>query len=102
MSTLAKEYTSHFTNYPRNLLEIKSERGLHPTQKPVALFEYLIQTYTNPGELVLDSCIGSGTTAIACINTGRDFIGYELDGNYYTAACERIQEAQKQCHLTNT
>ena len=66
-------------HYPRQLLEINCERGLHPTQKPVALFEYLIRTYTNPGELVLDACIGSGTTAVACIRSARDYIGFELD-----------------------
>ena len=63
--------------------------GLHPTQKPIALFEYLIKTYTNEGDLVLDNCIGSGTTAIACINTGRNFIGIEKDEKYYNVANER-------------
>ena len=65
---------------------------LHPTQKPVALFEYLIKTYTNPGELVLDNCMGSGTTAIACMNTGRDFLGFEMDKGYYDIACKRIED----------
>lgn len=88
--TLSKEYTSHFTNYPKNLLEVKSERGLHPTQKPVELFEYLILTYTNPGELVLDSCMGSGTTAVACIQSGRSYIGFELDQTFYSTAQNRI------------
>ncbi len=64
---------------------------IHPTQKPVALFEYLIRTYTNPGELVLDNCIGSGTTAIACLNSGRSYIGFELDPEYHRAATERIR-----------
>lgn len=68
-------------------------RGLHPTQKPVALFEYLIKTYTNKGETVLDNCIGSGTTAIACINTNRNYIGFELDAHYCDIANERIQKA---------
>lgn len=67
---------------------------LHPTQKPVALFEYLIKTYTNPGELVLDNCMGSGTTAIACMNTGRNFIGFEMDKGYYDIACKRIEEQE--------
>ena len=67
--------------------------GKHPTQKPVALFEYLIKTYTNEGDLVLDNCMGSGTTAIACINTNRNFIGFELDKHYYDIAKERIQKA---------
>lgn len=65
--------------YPRSVLRIASEgRVFHPTQKPVALFEYLIRTYAHPGDVVLDNCMGSGTTAIACINTGRRFIGFEL------------------------
>jgi site-specific DNA-methyltransferase (adenine-specific) len=66
---------------------------LHPTQKPIALFEYLIKTYTNKGETVLDNCIGSGTTAIAAINTNRNFIGFELDKHYCDIANERIQKA---------
>jgi site-specific DNA-methyltransferase (adenine-specific) len=66
-------------------------RGLHPTQKPVALFEYLIKTYTNPGETVLDNCMGSGTTAIACLNTDRNFVGFEKDPDYYLKAQVRIQ-----------
>lgn len=82
-----KQYVSH---YPKNLLTFKCERGLHPTQKPVALFEYLIKTYTNPGELVLDNCMGSGTTAIACLRTGRHFTGFELDPQYHAKAQERI------------
>lgn len=58
----------------------------HPTQKPVALFEYLIKTYTNEGDLVLDNCMGSGHTAIAAMNTGRNFLGFEKDKNYYEIA----------------
>ncbi len=69
------------------------ESGLHPTQKPVALFEYLIKTYTNENELVLDNCIGSGTTAIACINTNRNFIGFEISKEYCNIANERIRKA---------
>ena len=79
---------------PCSILEIeggnKSEKGLHPTQKPVTLMEYLIKTYTNEGELVLDNCIGSGTTAIACINTNRNYIGFELDKGYFEIAQNRI------------
>jgi site-specific DNA-methyltransferase (adenine-specific) len=78
--------------YPRSVLKVASEsRPIHPTQKPVALFEYLIRTYTNPGDLVLDSCMGSGTTAIACLNTGRDFIGFELDREFFRLAKQRIE-----------
>jgi len=80
---------TEFTNYPRNLLEFNCERGLHPTQKPVALMEYLIKTYTNPGEAVLDSCMGSGTTKVAARNTGRNFIGFEIDLNYFETAKNR-------------
>jgi len=79
--------------YPRSIQRFNRERGLHPTQKPVALFEYLIKTYTKKGETVLDNCIGSGTTAIACINTGRNFIGFEIDRHYCDIANERIQKA---------
>ncbi len=71
----------------------KSNRAVHPTQKPVELMEYLIKTYTNEGDTVLDNCMGSGTTAIACINTDRNFIGFELDKHYYDIAKERIQKA---------
>lgn len=88
--TLGNEYTQLYTNYPRQVLNIKTERGLHPTQKPVELFKYLIKTYTNEGELVLDNCIGSGTTAIACINTGRNFLGFELSETHYATAVKRI------------
>ena len=69
-------------------------RYLHPTQKPVALFEYLIKTYTQPGELVLDNCSGSGTTAIACLNTQRDFILIEKDEEYYELSKKRILDHQ--------
>ena len=68
------------------------ERGLHPTQKPVKLLELLIKTYTNEGEVVLDNCIGSGTTAIAAINTNRNFIGIELQEEYYKLAKNRINK----------
>jgi site-specific DNA-methyltransferase (adenine-specific) len=83
--------------YPVSILKFatdKQKSSLHPTQKPVALFEYLIKTYTNESDIVLDNCIGSGTTAIACINTNRNFIGFELDENYYNIANERIKSAQ--------
>lgn len=89
------EYTSRFTNYPKNILEFNTERGLHPTQKPVALLEYLIKTYTNEGETVLDNCMGSGSTGVACGNIGRKFIGIELDTEYFDIAKERIDNAFK-------
>ncbi len=83
------------TRYPKTVQKIKREFGLHPTQKPVALFEYLIKTYTNEGETVLDNCMGSGTTAVACINTNRNYIGFELDEGYYDIANERISKTLK-------
>jgi site-specific DNA-methyltransferase (adenine-specific) len=86
-----EEYMREYTNYPTSILEFVSERGLHPTQKPVALFEYLIRTYTNEGEIVLDNCIGSGTTAIACMNTKRNYIGFELNKEYFDIAEKRIK-----------
>ena len=65
----------------------------HPTQKPVALLEYLVKTYTNEGDTVLDNCMGSGSTGVACVNTGRRFIGMELDEKYFEIAKKRIKEA---------
>ena len=88
-----KEYVQTHTGYPQSIVEFPAERGLHPTQKPVALMEYLIRTYTNEGETVLDNCMGSGTTAVACINTNRNYIGFELDKHYCEIANERIQKA---------
>jgi site-specific DNA-methyltransferase (adenine-specific) len=83
-------------NYPSNLLEFKNDTdGLHPTQKPVALYEYLIKTYTNPGDTVLDFCMGSGTTGVAAIRTSRNFIGIEKEANYFEIAQRRITEAQQ-------
>lgn len=72
---------------------------LHPTQKPVALLEYLIKTYTNPGEVVLDNCMGSGSTGVACVNTGRRFIGMELDPGYFEIAQKRIGEAREAVNI---
>lgn len=79
--------------YPRSVQLFSTDKqksSLHPTQKPVALFEYLIRTYSNEGETVLDNCMGSGTTAVACMNTNRSYIGFELDRDYYELANERI------------
>jgi len=77
---------------PSSVQKFNTEVGLHPTQKPVSLFEYLIKTYTNKGETVLDNCIGSGTTAIACINTGRNFIGIEKEQEYFDIATKRVSD----------
>ena len=79
----------------------KPNRAVHPTQKPVALFEYLIKTYTNKNETVLDNCMGSGTTAIACMNTGRNYIGFEIDKTYYEKSLERIKNRATQTDVFN-
>jgi DNA modification methylase len=82
------------SNYPRQLIEIQSEgKTVHPTQKPVALMEYLIKTYTMEGETVLDFTMGSGTTGVACKRLGRSFIGIEKDEKYFAIAKERIDNA---------
>lgn len=81
--------------YPTTVLKFSKESGCHPTQKPVALMEYLIKTYTNEGETVLDNCMGSGTTGVACVNTNRRFIGIEMDENYFNIAKNRIEGAMK-------
>jgi site-specific DNA-methyltransferase (adenine-specific) len=71
------------TRYPRDVLRFDREIGFHPTQKPVALCEYLIKTYTNEGEIILDNCIGSGTTVVAALKCGRKFIGFETESKDY-------------------
>ena len=86
------------TRYPRSIQRFntdKSKGSLHPTQKPVELLEYLIRTYTNENEVVLDNCMGSGSTGVACINTNRKFIGYELDEKYFNTAKERLGKAHE-------
>lgn len=92
---LSKNYVQEYTNYPRDLVQFKSSNGNkeHPTQKPVALLEYLIKTYTNAGDLVLDNTMGSGSTGVAAVNTDRDFIGIEKDDKYFAIAQERIAKA---------
>jgi len=88
------EYSQTVTDYPRQVLDFSSEGAtVHPTQKPVALMEYLIRTYTNEGDTVLDNTMGSGTTGVACMNTGRDFIGIERDADYFAIAQKRILAA---------
>jgi site-specific DNA-methyltransferase (adenine-specific) len=81
--------------HPKSIITCKKDGKLHPTQKPVALLEYLVKTYTNPGDVVLDNCMGSGSTGVACVNTGRRFIGMELDQGYFDIAVKRIAEARK-------
>lgn len=87
------------TGYPKHLLEFPNvatsgKERVHPTQKPVELLEYLVKTYTNEGDTVLDNCMGSGSTGVAAVNSNRKFIGMELEKNYFNIAIERIKEAQ--------
>ena len=82
---------SNGERYPIDIIEFKKDTGLHPTQKPVALLEYLIKTYTNEGDVVLDNCMGSGSTGVACKKLNRNFIGIELDEKYFNIAKERIE-----------
>jgi len=91
----ARSFDNKGLKYPKSIIEISNANQtgrVHPTQKPVALFEYLIKTYTNEGDLVLDNCAGSFTTAVACINTNRNYVGIEKDENYYNIANERIKK----------
>lgn len=90
------EYKDDGTRFPIQILKFNRENQrnlLHPTQKPVKLLEYLIKTYTNKEMLVLDNCMGSGSTGVACVNTNRNFLGIELDENYFNIADQRIQQA---------
>lgn len=94
-NTVFKETTTVNTGsrLPKRVIDFKQERGLHPTQKPVALMEYLIKTYTNEGDTVLDFCLGSGSTGVAAKNLNRSFIGIEMDETYFNIAKERICNA---------
>ncbi len=98
-SEILRQHTNNGLSYPRAIIKkftnANQNNRLHPTQKPVALLEYLIKTYTLEGETVLDNCMGSGSTGIACINTKRNFIGIEKDDKYFEIAKKRIEE-----HLT--
>ena len=81
--------------YPTSILRFAKDvqfSALHPTQKPIALLQWLVRTYTNPGEIVLDNCMGSGTTAIACLATGRKYIGFEIEQKYYLSMQNRISD----------
>lgn len=89
--SLNNVYVKKYTNYPKSVIDFpRDSKTFHPTQKPVALFEYLIKTYTKEGETVLDNCMGSFTTAIACINTNRNYIGFEMDEEYWKLGNERV------------
>lgn len=94
------EYIMTKTGYPRSVIKFSNvmKEQLHPTQKPLEMFEWLIKLYTNEGDLVLDNCMGSGTTAIACINTNRQYIGFEIEKEYYDLAIDRIN---KHLHTLN-
>lgn len=89
--SLKKKHVVKRTNYPKSIVNFPRQKGFHSTQKPVDLFEYLIRTYTNEGDLVLDNCMGSGTTAIAALNSNRNFIGFEMNENFFNLANERIE-----------
>ena len=93
------EYNQRYTNYPKDRIETNKEKSIHPTQKPVALFEYLIKTYKNEGDLVLDNCAGSGTTGLACQNLKRNYILIEKEPKYYDIILKRLSETQP--YLTN-
>jgi site-specific DNA-methyltransferase (adenine-specific) len=91
--TPGRHHLQRVTNYPKTVLRFSREAGAHPTQKPLALLEYLVRTYTNEGDTVLDFTMGSGTTGAACGNLGRSFIGIEKDAGYFNVARERIEAA---------
>lgn len=86
--------------YPRDVIRIENgnSKSFHPTQKPTRLLDYLIKTYTNSGDLVLDNCMGSGSTGVSCVETGRSFIGMEMDAFYFEIAQQRISEANHNCY----
>ena len=89
------EYVAKLENFPRMVLEIPNEgKTVHPTQKPVALFEYLIKTYTDEGDIVLDNCIGSGTTAVACELNNRKWIGFEIESKYVEVTNKRLEQVR--------
>lgn len=99
-----KDYDSDM-RYPTSIISFSKDiqhSAIHPTQKPVALIEWLIRTYTNPGNIILDNCSGSGTTAIACINTGRRYICYEKDPDYYRLSMKRVEEHLRTTGLNDT
>ena len=99
-----KNRKQEYSNFNRQTLKFSNEYNVgpftHPTQKPVALLEYLIKTYTNDGETVLDNTCGSGSTGVAAVNTNRNFIGIEMDDKYFEIARKRIEDAQKDLKLS--
>ena len=96
------EYEQKWTNYPTEIIEHGLERKtVHPTQKPVSLMEYLIRTYSNEGDLILDNCMGSGTTGVAAGKTDRNFIGIEMDEEYYKISEKRIKKSYSSGPIDN-
>lgn len=98
-------YVDNGLRYPRDVLRfnrVAKTKTVHPTQKPVELLEYLIKSFTNEGMTVLDNCMGSGSTGVACINTNRNFIGIELDDNYFKIASDRLREAMELKNESNS
>ena len=96
--TAVRKFTFRWNGMLQGNMKNKELR-IHPTQKPVALYKWILKNYANEGETVLDNCMGSGTTAIACMNTNRNFIGFEMDKTYYQIACDRIQNALREPRL---
>ena len=98
-----KDIENTGTRYPKSILNLSrdfsAQQQVHPTQKPVALLEYLIKTYSNEGDLILDNCMGSGSTCVAAKNTNRDYIGIEMDENYYNIAVKRVNDAKSELSL---
>ena len=99
-----KQYKkTYLFKQPTTLISYDKIRNgaIHPTQKPIPLLEYLINTYSNIGDTVLDNCMGSGSAGVSCVNTGRNFIGIELDENYFNIAKQRIENARKSLDIHN-
>lgn len=94
-----KEIVNEGTRYPKSILDISrdfsAQQQIHPTQKPVTLLNWLVKTYSNPDEVVLDNCMGSGSTGVACAESGRKFIGIELEKEYFDIAAKRIEDAME-------
>lgn len=95
MNTTRGRIVSNGERYPSSILKFKQERGLHPTQKPVSLMDWLIHTYSNPSDVILDCTMGSGTTGVSAVKAGRRFIGIELDVDYFNIASGRIYKTEK-------
>jgi len=94
-------YKQTKTNYPKSILRYKRTNRYHPTEKPIELLEFLIKTYTNERDTILDNTMGSGSTGVACVNTNRNFIGIELDKSYFAIAKKRVEEKRKEKRMSN-